>query len=59
MKLLCKLGLHWRIKLIDCAFIDQVDHQEVFKGRCSCGKIWLYNGIEGFPFFKVEVADDR
>lgn len=53
MKLFCKLGLHWRMKVGHCLFIDSVSSKEVFSAICPCGIEWMIEDIFGFPLFKV------
>lgn len=58
MKLLfCKLGLHWRMKIIERLFIDVVSGKEVFKAVCPCGIEWMTDAPMGFPFFKVKIDE--
>jgi hypothetical protein len=57
MKLLCKIGLHWPLKIKSCSFIDKVSGKEVFNAECSCGKQWLTDGIFGLFGFRVKKLD--
>ena len=54
MKLFCKIGLHWKMRILETLFIDQVNGLEVYKAECPCGRIWMMQSVFGFPFFKVE-----
>jgi len=55
MKLLCKLGLHWKMKILHSLFIDRVSGETVFEAECPCGRHWMIDDVFGFPFFKVEL----
>ena len=55
MKLFCKLGLHWRMKVLDCMFIDVVSWRSVYEAVCPCGRKWMVDSRHGFPLFKVEM----
>jgi len=54
--LLCKLGLHWKMKIVESLFTDIVSGHTVFDAVCPCGKHWMVDEIHGFPFFKVEMT---
>lgn len=51
---LCKIGLHWKMKIKHCLFIDRVSNEEVFEAVCPCGRCWMITNIFGLPIFKVE-----
>lgn len=53
MKLFCKLGLHWRMKVGECLFLDVVSWKKVYGAVCPCGKHWMVDSTHGFPTFKV------
>lgn len=53
MRILCKLGLHWKMRHVSTLFVDCVNRQPVFLGECSCGKRWMHQSINGLPWFKV------
>ena len=57
MKILCWLGLHWRITVDRTLFVDRVSGNEVYEGTCSCGRKWMHDSVFGFPTFKVEKKD--
>ena len=52
---LCRLGLHWRMKILYCLFVDLVSGKEVFEAVCPCKKHWMIDVSHGFPIFKVEM----
>lgn len=52
--LLCKIGLHWKMKIRHYLFTDKVSRKEVFEAVCPCGRIWMIEDIFGLPIFKVE-----
>lgn len=53
----CKVGLHWRMKINHCLFIDVVSGKEVFSATCPCGIEWMTDAPMGFPFFKVKIDE--
>ncbi len=59
MKLLfCKLGLHWRVKIIQPLFVDIESGGMVYEVVCPCGKHWMTEYGKGYPFFKVPLNRD-
>lgn len=60
MPLLCRLGLHWRMRIGECLFIDVVSGKPVYQAFCRCNREWMVDSTHGFPWFKVErVYDDK
>ena len=55
MKWLCKIGIHRPLFGHYCSFIDKINHKEVFKAQCCCGKRWLTDSVFGWLGFKVEI----
>jgi hypothetical protein len=55
MNLFCKLGLHWRMKIDNCLFIDAICWRQVYAATCPCKRKWMVDSKHGFPFFKVEM----
>lgn len=53
MKILCRIGLHWKMKILHCLFMDSVTHREVFEAVCPCGLHWMIEDVFGLPLFKV------
>ena len=53
-KLLCKLGIHRPLKILNCDFIDRVSGKEVFNATCPCGKKWLTDSVFGWFGFKTK-----
>lgn len=43
------------MKLESCAFIDRVNHREVFRFTDRLGRQWLAQGISGWAIFRVRV----
>jgi len=54
MPLLCRLGLHWRMRIVDSMFIDIVSGKMVYEAICPCKRRWMVDVTHGFPTFKVE-----
>jgi len=60
MKLLfCKVGLHWRMKIVESLFVDVVSGKTVYKAICPCNEYWMIDTLLGFPFFKVPLNYDE
>jgi hypothetical protein len=56
MKLIfCRLGWHWRMKIVDPLFVDIVSGSMVYSAVCPCGRKWMVDVTHGFPMFKVEL----
>ena len=53
-KLLCLIGIHRPLKVMDAHFQDQVSGKMVFNAECSCGKKFMTDDINGWFGFKVE-----
>jgi len=56
--LLCRIGLHWRMRIVQSLFVDIVSGKTVFEAVCPCEKHWMMDSIMGFPFFKVPYRHD-
>lgn len=57
--LFCRLGLHWRMKIIESLFVDIVSGNMVYLAKCPCNRQWMVDVTHGFPTFKVERNDKR
>jgi hypothetical protein len=53
--LFCKIGLHWKMKIVESLFTSVNSGRTVFDAVCPCGKHWMTDEIHGYPFFKVRL----
>jgi hypothetical protein len=59
MSLLCRWGLHWRMKIVEAIFTDIVSGKLVYEATCPCGRSWMIDSTHGFPAFKVEMTKSK
>lgn len=43
------------MKVESCAFVDRVNHREVFRFTDRLGRQWLAQGLSGWAIFRVRV----
>ncbi len=53
--LLCLIGIHRPLKIMDAKFQDVVSKKMVFEAKCPCGKRFMTDSFNGWFGFKVEI----
>lgn len=48
--ILCKIGIHRPLKILNSLFTDTVTGKTVRTSKCSCGKEWMTDGGKWFGF---------
>lgn len=44
MKLLCRLGIHWPLELIEPYFVDRASNKMIYQAKCACGRNYTTEG---------------